>query len=199
MTNFLHWRKMTWALVLWSGYIAVWTVVTGSGPAIIGLWWLAGIVVLGPLWFATQPLFQQGRGLAAFSSGPAGRTGVSSTSTGATGARRPDAMPVEPERRSSMDPGRGPAADRVASGVTSSAHVPEGLDWQGFSAAYFPGKRRHDLEALTAYGAYRRSRDVGTGSSAEPAGSKRGGAGAGATALRNWEDEGGATLSPDAP
>ena len=22
MTNFLHWRKMTWTLVLWSAYIA---------------------------------------------------------------------------------------------------------------------------------------------------------------------------------
>ena len=47
MTNILHWRKMTWALVLWSVYIAIWTVVAGSGP----------------LWFATRPLFQQGRGL----------------------------------------------------------------------------------------------------------------------------------------
>jgi hypothetical protein len=31
-----------------------------------------------------------------------------------------------------------------------------GLDWHGFSAAYFPGRRRHDMEALTAYGAYKR-------------------------------------------
>lgn len=29
------------------------------------------------------------------------------------------------------------------------------LDWEGFSSAYFPGSR---LEAITAYGAYRRSR-----------------------------------------
>ena len=55
MTNFLHWRKTTWALVLWSGYIATWAVITGSGPAMVTLWWLAGMVILGPLWFATQP------------------------------------------------------------------------------------------------------------------------------------------------
>jgi hypothetical protein len=31
------------------------------------------------------------------------------------------------------------------------------LDWTHFTAAYFPGTRRHDLGALTAYGAYRRA------------------------------------------
>jgi hypothetical protein len=30
------------------------------------------------------------------------------------------------------------------------------LDWQGFLAAHFPGRQRHDLEALVAYSAYRR-------------------------------------------
>ena len=64
MTNFLHWRKMTWTLVLWNGYIAMWAVVTGSGPAMIALWWLAGMTLLGALWLGTQPLVQQGRGLA---------------------------------------------------------------------------------------------------------------------------------------
>jgi hypothetical protein len=63
MTNFLHWRKMTWALVLWSGYIATWMLITGPGQAIVALWWLAGMIALGSLWLATQPLFQQGRGL----------------------------------------------------------------------------------------------------------------------------------------
>jgi hypothetical protein len=90
---------------------------------------------------------------------------------------------------------RPPAADQVASAATDSVHALASLDWQAFSTAYFPGRRRHDLEALTAYGAYRRSR-VGTGSSAEPAGIETG---RGATAVRKWEDEGGATLSPDAP
>ena len=34
--------------------------------------------------------------------------------------------------------------------------LPAGLDWSAFTAAYFPGQRRHDLEAVVAYGAYRR-------------------------------------------
>ena len=62
MSNFLRWRKMTWAFVLRSGHIATWAVIAGSGPAIVTLWWLAGMTVLGSLWLATQPLFQKGRG-----------------------------------------------------------------------------------------------------------------------------------------
>ena len=63
MTNFLHWRKASWALVLWSGYIATWTLITGPGPAMVALWSLAGMIVLGSLLYATQPLFKQGPGL----------------------------------------------------------------------------------------------------------------------------------------
>ena len=37
-----------------------------------------------------------------------------------------------------------------------SREVPDGLDWQTLSAAYLPEQRRHDLDALTAYGACRR-------------------------------------------
>jgi hypothetical protein len=58
MTTFLHWRVTTWVLVLWSGYLAVWMVVTGSGPVIVALWWLAG---LGLLQLILQPLYQSGR------------------------------------------------------------------------------------------------------------------------------------------
>jgi hypothetical protein len=29
------------------------------------------------------------------------------------------------------------------------------LEWEAFTARYFPSSRRHDLDALTAYGAYR--------------------------------------------
>jgi hypothetical protein len=29
------------------------------------------------------------------------------------------------------------------------------LDWAAFAARFYPGRRRHDLEAITAYGAYR--------------------------------------------
>jgi hypothetical protein len=32
---------------------------------------------------------------------------------------------------------------------------PAGLDWSAFLRRYFPGRRRHDLEALKAYEAYR--------------------------------------------
>jgi hypothetical protein len=39
---------------------------------------------------------------------------------------------------------------------TATTEAPDGLDWQSFSTRYFPGRRRHDLEALTAYGAFRR-------------------------------------------
>lgn len=66
MINFLHWRKMIWAVVLWSGYIATWTAITGAGPAMVTLWWLAGMIVLGSLWLASEPMFQQGRGLSGF-------------------------------------------------------------------------------------------------------------------------------------
>lgn len=40
-------------------------------------------------------------------------------------------------------------------------NVPLGLDWQAFSTAYFPGSRRHNLKAIVAYGAYRRSSAAG--------------------------------------
>lgn len=35
------------------------------------------------------------------------------------------------------------------------AYLPERLDWQAFSSRCFPGRRRHDLDALMAYEAYR--------------------------------------------
>jgi hypothetical protein len=33
--------------------------------------------------------------------------------------------------------------------------IPEGLNWTTFSARFFPGRRRHDFEAVKAYEAYR--------------------------------------------
>jgi hypothetical protein len=54
MTNFLHWRKMSGALVLWSGYVVAWGVITGSGPALFTLWWLAGTIACCSLWVAMQ-------------------------------------------------------------------------------------------------------------------------------------------------
>ena len=61
--------------------------------------------------------------------------------------------------------------------------TPAGLDWQAFSTTYFPGSRRHDMEALIAYGAYKRSPVAD-----EPAPEETG------RALETWEDEGGPAL-----
>ena len=58
-------------------------------------------------------------------------------------------VPVEMYRRSHMS-----VTPLPAYGPPSS--LPAGLDWPTFTAAYFPGQRRHDLEAVVAYGAYRR-------------------------------------------
>ena len=59
--------------------------------------------------------------------------------------------------------------------------LPSGLDWQAFSTRCFPERRGHDLEAVAAYGAYRRlpreADDRGTT----------------AKAVEAWEEEGGAT------
>jgi hypothetical protein len=60
MTSFLQWRGMSWVLVLWSGYVAIWAVLTRPGPAVVTLlWWLLGMSVFGALWLVTQPPFQQ--------------------------------------------------------------------------------------------------------------------------------------------
>ena len=35
-------RTTTCVLALWSAYIATWAVVSGSDPAMVATWWLAG-------------------------------------------------------------------------------------------------------------------------------------------------------------
>ena len=55
--------------------------------------------------------------------------------------------------------------------------VPQ-LEWKEFSARYFPERRRHDLEALQAYGLYRKGLPVGE-------------AGPSDAAVEVWEGEGG--------
>ena len=79
-------------------------------------------------------------------------------------------MPVEAERRriDGSETTR-PVTTNVASAVAGGARAPVGLDWQSFSAACFPGRRRHDLEGLTAYAVYRSSHAVDARSSDEPA------------------------------
>jgi hypothetical protein len=63
MTNFLHWRKMTWALLLWSATMVTWLLASDSGAALVGFLWLVGTAGLCFVWFMTQPLFRQGQGL----------------------------------------------------------------------------------------------------------------------------------------
>ena len=46
VTNFLHWRGMTWVLLLWGAYVATWMMVTDSGLTLAAVWWLAGMVGL---------------------------------------------------------------------------------------------------------------------------------------------------------
>jgi hypothetical protein len=38
---------------------------------------------------------------------------------------------------------------------TRREELAEGLDWTAFSARFFPGRRRHDFQAVKAYEAYR--------------------------------------------
>ena len=48
-------------------------------------------------------------------------------------------MRVEAEPRRSMGvEGNRPMTDHVAPAAARSAHLPDGLDWQRFSATYFP-------------------------------------------------------------
>jgi hypothetical protein len=62
MTNFLHWRKMTWVLVLWSAGTTAWALIGSAGAMGVALLWLAGMIGLSLLWYVTQPPFRTGRG-----------------------------------------------------------------------------------------------------------------------------------------
>jgi hypothetical protein len=63
MTNFLHWRKMTWALGIWSVVMATWLVAGSTSVILVLALSLTGAAALGVVWFSTQPLFRTGRGL----------------------------------------------------------------------------------------------------------------------------------------
>ena len=52
-----------------------------------------------------------------------------------------------------------------------------GLDWEGFRDLYYPDSRRHNFQAIVAYGAYKKS--------TTPTGE--------AASLDEWETEGGAS------
>ena len=62
MEIFRHWRKMTWALVLWSAGIVVFMVIGGPGIS-SGAIALLGLIILGILWFMTRPLWRSGHGV----------------------------------------------------------------------------------------------------------------------------------------
>jgi hypothetical protein len=111
-------------------------------------------------------------------------------------------MPVETDQlplsdiviSSSSNPkAKHPWAKQGASAIASSSKPRDGMDWQAFSAAYFPGRRRHDLEAIVAYGKSRRADSTQDHAPEVPTPVEtdydhriR------VTALRGWEDEGGA-------
>ena len=80
MTEVRHRRKMIGTLVLWSAYVATWTTITGSGPELFAVWWLAGTIALGSLWVALRPRLRQDVTSTAPSSSPLGQAGASSTS-----------------------------------------------------------------------------------------------------------------------
>ncbi len=49
--------------------------------------------------------------------------------------------------------------DGVPAPTLLAADIPERLDWAAFSARYFRGRRRHNLEAISAYAAYTTDRE----------------------------------------
>ena len=72
---------------------------------------------------------------------------------------------VEASRRHGPFDARWPSARRDSSGAVSTvpplraAEAAEALDWEAFSNRYFPGRRRHDMDALTAYATYKQGRE----------------------------------------
>ena len=64
---------------------------------------------------------------------------------------------VEASRKHGPFDTRWPSARKDSSGAKPTApplravEAAEALDWEAFSNRYFPGRRRHDLDALTAY------------------------------------------------
>ena len=61
MANVKYWRKMTWALVLWSAGIVVFMFVGGPGIS-SGAIGVVGLIALVILWFMTRPLWRSGHG-----------------------------------------------------------------------------------------------------------------------------------------
>jgi hypothetical protein len=72
---------------------------------------------------------------------------------------------VEASRKHGPFDTRWESARRDSSGAVSTApplraaEAAEALDWEAFSNRYLPGRRRHNMEALTAYARYTRGRE----------------------------------------
>ena len=62
MQRLRNWRKMTWAIVLAGAFLLVWVATGGFLLPAIALS-LALLGVLGVVWFLSQPLYRQGRGM----------------------------------------------------------------------------------------------------------------------------------------
>jgi O-antigen/teichoic acid export membrane protein len=62
MTRFIHWRRMTWAMVAFAAGMTVW-LLTSSGATVALVISLVGFVLLSVVWFGTRPLWRQGHGV----------------------------------------------------------------------------------------------------------------------------------------
>lgn len=62
MTRFLHWRKMTWVILLWSSAMIAW-VIAGGAVVTSALLWSLVFVFLTGIWFVSRPLWRQGHGV----------------------------------------------------------------------------------------------------------------------------------------
>lgn len=62
MKNFRYWRKMTWAIVISSAFLLLWVASSGFSLRLIAL--SVGVIgILWIVWYLSQPLWRQGRGL----------------------------------------------------------------------------------------------------------------------------------------
>jgi hypothetical protein len=72
---------------------------------------------------------------------------------------------VEESRKHGPFDTRWPSARKESSDAAPTApplraaEAAEALDWEAFSNRYFPGRRRHDMEAVTAYATYTHGRE----------------------------------------
>jgi hypothetical protein len=69
----------------------------------------------------------------------------------------------------------------------------DGLNWDDFRDLYYPNSRRHNFEAIVAYGAYKRSPRAGAQPVGEAAHLTAGAGSIEVLPLEEWEDEGGAS------